>query len=133
MTDSHQIKKIAVKFYKQLYKPTTTSPSIHDDFLKEITQNLTNAESENLDADITPAEIKKKLIKSSAKGKTPGPDGLGTEFYKEMYDIIKEDLAEIVNEMYKGDVLTTQQQEIIHLIHKKGKQRRSRIISRSRC
>jgi hypothetical protein len=39
-------------------------------------------------------------VKKGKKNKSPGINGIGYEFYKAMWDIIKEDILEIFNEMY---------------------------------
>jgi hypothetical protein len=47
--------------------------------------------------------------KKIRRNKTPGSDGIGWEFYKTNWSIIKEDLHDILNEMYIKNTVTAQQ------------------------
>lgn len=63
---------------------------------------LTNKESTNLEKSFSMQDLK-DVILNSEWGKSLGPNGFGMEFYKECWDIIKENLFECVNEFFTHD------------------------------
>jgi hypothetical protein len=61
-----------------------------------------------LDRPIALEEIKHVLHKIR-RNNTTGSDGIGWEFYKTNWSIIKEDLHGLINEMYTKNTVTAQQ------------------------
>jgi len=61
-----------------------------------------------LDRAIDLEEIK-QVLQKIGRNKTPGSDGIGWEFYKTNWSIIKEDLHDLLNEMYTKNTVTAQQ------------------------
>jgi hypothetical protein len=61
-----------------------------------------------LEKPITPEEIRAAL-KKGGRNKAPGSDGIGLEFYTTNWALIKEDIGEILNQMFLQRNLTTQQ------------------------
>ena len=56
-----------------------------------------------------------------AKGKAPGPDGLSVEFYTQCWPIVKNDFANLLNQMYSTQSIDIRTKSgFITLIHKKG-------------
>ena len=77
--------------------------------------------SDSLIRDITETEIW-EIIKNSPENKSPGTDGLTTEFYKHFWPQIKTHLIESYNISLKhGSLSIGQKQGIITLIPKLGK------------
>jgi len=57
-----------------------------------------------------------------ASRKTPGPDGIGTEFYRKCWNIIGDDFIQVLNEIQeKGEIPDEIKIGIITLTHKKNK------------
>ena len=53
-------------------------------------------------------------------GKSPGPDGLPTEFYLTFWDHLSDQLVLVFNERFRLGVLSDSQREgLLRLIHKK--------------
>ncbi len=77
-------------------------------------------QSESLDVPITQEEVK-AAITSMKPGKSPGADGLPSEFYKNYVDILAPILTEVYTEAFEAEVLpSTFMEALITLIPKKG-------------
>jgi hypothetical protein len=66
---------------------------------KTIRKISPNTNAELAGQTITPEEIHAALQKGG-RNKAPGSDGMGLEFYTTNWKIIKEDIAEILNQMF---------------------------------
>ena len=107
-----------VKFYSDLYTAEAIQPD--DTFLKAIDSELTDDQSQNLDRDITMLELTKSL-KLMKNNKSPGPDGIVTEFYKFYWKDIGQDLFEVFQNSLNKELLPQSQYlAVIRLIFKKG-------------
>ncbi len=120
-TDS-EILEISGEFYEKLF----ASKNITDEKINEYLENidldkkLTNAEKLMCDEKITIKEIE-NVIKNLKPGKSPGCDGLTTEFYKKFWHVIKEPFTEMLNETYEqGELPYTMRKAILALLYKKG-------------
>ena len=83
-------------------------------------RKLTCDESEDLEKDLTINEIK-KIIFSMKQYKSPGSDGIINEFYQIYWDTIKEDLFEVLLEMFdKFEICDSQCRGMLTLLHKGG-------------
>ena len=61
-------------------------------------------------------------LKQMAKGKSPGSDGLSTEFYLASWESLGQDLVESLNYVFEcGELTISQRRGIITLIPKKSK------------
>ena len=91
-----------------------------EQFLSLIDNQLSNNDSLLLESPITIFEIF-NAIKSMNTKKSPGIDGLPIEFYIKFWNIIKNELSEIIVNISKGMLLEDKQRKaIITLIHKDG-------------
>ena len=52
--------------------------------------------------------------------KSPGLDGLPAEFYKELFDIIADDLLEVFNSFLSRKMTASQRTGLMTLLYKKG-------------
>ena len=83
-------------------------------------KKLTCDESEDLEKDLTINEIK-KIIFSMKQYKSPGLDGIINEFYQIYWDTIKEDLFEVLLEMFDNiEICDSQSRGMLTLLHKGG-------------
>jgi hypothetical protein len=62
-------------------------------------RNISTPWREQLEQPITPEEIHIAVMKGGKK-KAPGSDGLGWEFYKANWATIKDDMGELMNQMF---------------------------------
>ena len=88
-----------ISYYKHLF---SAKPSVEPEpLLDELrAAPLTNAESNLLEHEITYQEVDKALG-SMAKGKAPGPDGLGAAFYHKFKNFLTPRLSEVFKEAQK--------------------------------
>ena len=110
------------KFYKTLYTSTVSPDSTTSDFTDspDITK-LNKIEQEICDADLTYEELGLAL-KYLPSNKTPGHDGLTTNFYKFFWPNIKDMLLESIKySFHSGHLSLDQSRGIINLIPKEGK------------
>ena len=111
-------------FYQNLYKVEEIDEKQLDENLKHIKNKLDSEDRQLLNKPITTKEIE-KAIKEMKEGKSPGEDGLTKEFYEHFFDILREELCELYNNM----VLSRKQPEsqknaIVKLLFKKGDHRK---------
>ena len=89
-------------------------------FLANLKAKLSEPSVVYLDSQITATELSKAVQQMKAN-KSPWPDGITPEFYKQYWDKIKGVFLEIVRDIYHQDELSyTQYQAIISLLDKKG-------------
>lgn len=118
------------KFYSNLY---TESLSIHDDTYKKSSDyffdekdtfpNLDSVQKDMCDKEITEREITES-IKELKNGRTPGSDGLPSEFYKFFWVDVKSFVFDSIQYAFKhGELSIEQRRGIITLLPKKLKNR----------
>ena len=107
-------------YYKKLYMAESFDEEGQEWFLQFVNKTLTVQERTLLEKEITQAEIH-KAIKLMNLNKAPGIDGIPVEFYLDYWDIIKNELSEIIINIAKGILLgDTQRNAIITLFPKEG-------------
>jgi hypothetical protein len=78
-------------------------------FIKSASTSLNSGSLERL---VTPAEILHALQKE-ANRKSPNIDGINSEFYADTCDTIKQDLVELINNMFLNKKITSRQKHAI--------------------
>ena len=92
--------------------------------LKDIEKVFTPEENRKLSTPFT-LEEKTESVKMRANNKGPGSDGITPEFYKEMWDIIGEDVTKVINTVIeRGRLSVSQNTGLIVLIPKVNKQKK---------
>ena len=69
-------------------------------FLNKISKKLIPLQQTELITKINREEVE-RAITNTKTGKTPGPDGPSTEFYKESWHIIGSDLIEVYQNLFQ--------------------------------
>jgi hypothetical protein len=93
--DSEIVDEFA-RYYTHLSRPKPSkNPDILIDALK--TKGLKDEDSKKLESPLTLEEVKKAML-SMAKGKSPGPDGLGAEFYHAFSPMVAPRLHQMLRE-----------------------------------
>ena len=94
-----------------------------DKNLETITNTLSDHDRTFLNKSITEKEIR-QAIKELRREKSPGDDGLPSEFYKAFVDELIEILVELLNNIRLSEILpSSQKNAIIKLLFKKGDHR----------
>ena len=118
--DIKDILDTQVEFYSQLYCNGQTSEKEQEIFLNCIDKKLNVDDKEILDERISEHELLLAL-KKMKNNKTPGPDGIITEFYKIYWKELSQDLHEVFKSNFERNKLSQSQYlAAIRLIFKKG-------------
>ena len=114
-----EIQQIVEKFYRELYT-LEERPGNFDYFLNNISKTVDNKFIEKLEKPLTGGEIFSAL-KSLPEGRSPGIDGIPTEFYVEFWDDLNLTMLDLFNYILQERSLTkTQKKGLITLLPKKG-------------
>ena len=97
-TDTQEIVDTFEKYYTHLFEKEQTDPDIQDKY-SQFTQTLQEHQTHAMDKTITLADIKTALSGMNTN-KTPGPDGLTTEFYTYFFTTLGPILHATLEEAY---------------------------------
>ena len=122
VTDQKLVNTEIKKYYENLYSQNTTDHKKLDEILKDIPK-LDKEDMEKTQGQISYKECLKAL-KGLQNGKTPGIDGITTDFYKFFWNDINVILLESINFAFtSGEMSGDQKMGIITLSPKKDKVR----------
>ena len=127
ITNPNEILNELEQFYTNLYTSTASDDSrrkmeewIGDLDSRNLIPKLSDDNRLKLESGITKEKIEKTL-KTIGKNKTPGSDGITYEFYQKFWPELQ---GIFMNQLYegidKGELSTSQKQNVIRLIPKKG-------------
>ena len=97
--DIDEILDEQINFYANLFSTEGWDKNVAEELVTHMDKKLTCDESEDLEKDLTINEIK-KIFFSMKQYKSPGLDGIINEFYQIYWDTIKEDLFEVLLEIF---------------------------------
>ncbi len=112
----------ARSFYQDLYKTKNPNPDNIRQYLNSIQFNKTLSEEKKVVCEglITKEECF-DAVKTLKKNKSPGLDGLPSEFYQTFWPDISDLLVNVFNESFKeGKLSPSQNESVLSLIFKKG-------------
>ena len=120
-TETSEITEVFADFYGKLYSQDYINEVDQENFLGDIgLAQLNQMEREKSSSLFTLSEFKVALFKLP-NGKSPGSDGLTTEFYKTFWDVLGNDLLEVFTSSYESGLLTeSQRTATIKCLPKKG-------------
>ena len=120
ITDTNDLLTETHTFYKTLYTAQQHDPEKQNEFLHIETLTLTPHDQNSCEGHITEHELLTAL-QTMENNKSPGLDGLSTNFYKHFWPIIGPDLTQIYNYAYDhGQLSLSQRRGVISLLFKKG-------------
>ena len=120
LTNPESILNETQKFYAKLYKNINVDMRINDFFTQNVC-SLNDDEREICEGKLNENEILSAL-KEMKNNKSPGSDGISTEFYKIFWNDIKSFYIKSINFSYEnGNLTSLQKQGIITLLPKKDK------------
>ncbi len=107
------------EFYDELYSKSSLDQQAMITLLESLEKTLSEEDKEMCEREITKKEID-DVVKELKKGSSPGADGISYEFYREYWDVIGDDFAEVVIEISETECTESQYLGIIILLYKKG-------------
>ena len=123
-TSQSDIESVFVDFYRDLFaKDNSIDMQVQTELIDGLEFSLTDIERAGCEGLFTKDELFSAL-KGLQTGKTPGSDGLPTEFYLAFWDDLGDFLVLVLNERYRLGVLTCSQREsLLRLLYKKDDKR----------
>ena len=119
VTEAKDIITEVHNFYRDLYSSEPVDQHKQDMFLEINMPQLSPNDRDTCEGYITEEELNKAL-RSMESNKSPGFDGITTDFYKHFWPILGQELANILNFAYdNGSLALSQRRGIISLIFKK--------------
>ena len=120
-SNTKEILKEQVNFFKQLYQMKEISNSSIHKYINSSIVNTLSVEDKNKCEGLLTLEECKDAVFKMCLNKSPGTDGLTVEFYRKFWDAISCTVCGALNFSYENDKLsTTQRRGIINLLYKKG-------------
>ena len=118
ISDTEELLELQYDFYRKLYSCVQTDDNAVEEILKNIPVSVCDDDVNMCDEDITIDEIYFALSKMS-KNKSPGSDGLTTEFYCKCFNSLKDILLKLYNDVEKNSTLSRSMRSgVISLIYK---------------
>ena len=108
------------QFYKNLFTSEGSDQQESNTLLENVDQVLSNDQKEICDADISEEKIK-NAIKILKKNKSPGDDGIVSEFYIDYWYLIRKEFTQVIKHSFNINTLSpSQYNAILTLLYKKG-------------
>lgn len=123
-TEKIEVLNYMKKFYENRYRETNLNDDSCKVLLDSVTNRLTDDQRAAQAGDFNMHELE-KVMQNMKTGKSPGGDGLTTEFYLEFWPTIKYDLLEVLNEIRSTlNLPLSMTQAMITIIYKNKGDRR---------
>ena len=120
VTDPHDLLRETHDFYTNLYSAESCDESVRALFLDVDFPKLTEEARASCDDRLTEEELREALF-SMENNKSPGVDGLSTNFYKHFWPLFSDRLLLVYNYAFDSGCLSVSQRRgIISLVFKKG-------------
>ena len=109
-----------VKFYTNLFATEGWDKTAGEKLCQFMIDKVSKEYKEMLDRDINICEVE-KVLKLLKQNKSPGEDGIISEFYVLYWDIIKDDFFSLLQEIFNDTILSNSQHKgVLTLLHKGG-------------
>lgn len=119
-TSDNDILKTARQFYQSLYTQETIDEACQTWLIDQLETRLDDLTSARCEGPMTLEELS-LAISNMHCNKSPGPDGLTTEFYKTFWQQLAPDIVTIFNLAFEyGELTTSQKESLLRLLYKKG-------------
>ena len=115
--DPSALLRITSAFYSQLYTPSSVHPPIQTRLLNNVRTRLTLAQRELLDAPFTPDDFA-KAVQQLQGGKSPGIDGIPTEFYQTFWPLLQTHYAAFIAQVRLSSFLPSKNTGVTTLLYK---------------
>lgn len=118
-TNPKEMRTMAIDFYTEVFADGPCDIGCMDELFKDLPK-LTDKQRNQLDFQIDIDELT-KAVKQLSIGCVPGIDGLPADFYKQFWDLLKDDLLEVFKSSYrKKELPTSCRRAVLSLLPKKG-------------
>ena len=117
-TGINQILKCQTEFYEKLYKSEGIDEQNANLLLSHVENGLTDEQKEMCERNVTLQECEKHVQKLKIDS-SPGIDGITNLFYKQYWNVIKEDFIEVVNEILSEEECCPSQYIGVIVLHYK--------------
>jgi hypothetical protein len=97
------ILKHATEYYRDLFGPSENPTFSLDPECWKQNEKINEEENIQLVKPFTNEEIK-KVVKTMKKNTAPGPDHMPVEFYQSCWEIIREDIMDMIHEFWKNEL-----------------------------
>ena len=116
----NEILEEARKFYQELYKQEPGDTNSQQELLDSLDNRLTAEMKATCEGPVTKLELTAALKKMHSN-KSPGPDGLTTEFYRIFWNELVDDIVGLFNNNFLMEAMSPSQREsLLRLLHKKN-------------
>lgn len=120
VSEPQDLLKETYHFYKTLYTAQLCDEDARNQFLSVDIPKLPDNARKSCEGLITEEELQ-KAVRSMENNKSPGIDGLTTNFYKHFWPILSEKLTRVYNHAFRtGALAVSQRRGVISLLFKKG-------------
>lgn len=118
-TNPKEMRNHAKNFYTDLFEARDCDIHCMDDLLRDLPK-LTDDQRQWLDANIQLDEIS-EAVKKLSNGRSPGIDGLPSEFFKQFWTLLKDDILDVFRVSHrKNELPTSCRRAVLSLLPKKG-------------
>ena len=118
MSSQIDMESILVDFYKNLYSKDNLDLRIQESLIDDLEFVLSDFERDSCEGEFTKDELFAALG-GLQTWKSPGSDGLPTEFYKVFWQDLGDILVLVLNENFRIGILTDSQREgLLRLLYK---------------
>ena len=109
-----------VTFHSSPFSTSCTDSSVQDSFLANISSFLSPNQASQCEGLLTLGECHSALL-GMARRKAPGSGGLPMKFYIRFWEVLNQDLVDVLNACYaSGSLSLSQRRAIISLVFKRG-------------
>ena len=120
VTETRGLLGEAFSFYKQLYTAQPCDEKVQREFLDGAYPELVENARDSCEGEITAGELK-RAVDAMEKDKSPGLDGITTNFYKHFWNLLGDKLVHVYNHAFRvGRLSVSQRRGVISLLFKKG-------------
>ena len=88
-SDTKNLLRISTDFYRDLYTPTSVNTQKQHKLIQNLKRAITKEQREELDAPLTKEDLSKSVSQLNLN-KSPGLDGIPSEFYKQYWRMLEE-------------------------------------------
>lgn len=120
VTTNTEILIEARSFYQNLYMAQDTDKDDQHWLIENLDKTLSDLDKESCEGPMTTIETT-KAVKEMNNNKSPGPDGIPAEFYKQYWELLTQNITELFNHNYDVETMTESQREaLLKLLYKKN-------------